>query len=101
MSNLLFLFYSANGVRRIKNKEREEVAQFFVKIIIHFKKKLWKCVFLIECSFAYNGNNSTPMAETKRHGGIVAYTENALWTVFVYINKNSLKNCLQLTESIR
>ena len=40
------------------------------------------------------------MTETLQHGDIVADSENVLQTVFVYINEDSLKNCLQLSESI-
>ena len=38
------------------------------------------------------------MAEIPRHSDIVADTENVLQTVFVHINENHLKNCLQLLE---
>ena len=41
-----------------------------------------------------------PKTETPRHGDIVADIKNVLRTVFVYINENNLKNCLQLSESI-
>ena len=33
--------------------------------------------------------STVPMAETPRHGDIVADTENVLQTVFVYINENN------------
>ena len=36
------------------------------------------------------------MAEREQQGNIVADTDNVLQTVFIYINKNSLKNCHQL-----
>ena len=43
---------------------------------------------------------AVPMAETPRHGNIISDKENVLPTVFVQINENSLKNYLQLLESI-
>ena len=43
---------------------------------------------------------SIPIVEILRHGDFVAGTENVLRTVFAYTNENSLKNCLQLSESI-
>ena len=39
------------------------------------------------------------MAETPRPGDIVMDTENVLQTVLIHINKNSLKNCLQLSDN--
>ena len=39
--------------------------------------------------FCCKKSATDPMAETPRHGDIVADIENVLQTVFVYINENS------------
>ena len=47
--------------------------------------------------FPVNKYPQIPMKETLLYGNIVMDTEGVLWTV--YINENSLKNCLQLSGS--
>ena len=52
-----------------------------------------------EISMFKNRLLTTPMAEKPRHGDIIAELENVLRTVFFYVNENSFKNCLQLSDS--
>ena len=58
--------------------------------IVSNRKKLWLFHLMFFSS----------IAETPRHGDIVADTENVLWTIFFYINENSLKNSLHLLEIV-